>query len=151
MQFIKQVVILGIGIFEKQEETVQWNHIDDRVRIINLICCFHLNFKLYSSLLQCSGYIQLKNGVDLVEVCIVYKLEKTSGQTLPLIKIKTVVLFLFYHRHLVFQLHLLCFGHIQSKNEVTLLEVSCFSKLGQEWSVINFGPPIEKRSLLYLI
>ena len=34
-----------------------------------------------------------KLGVDLVEVSIFYKLEKTSGQTVQPIKIKTVALF----------------------------------------------------------
>ena len=32
----------------------------------------------YFLLLQCSGYVQAKNGVDLVEVSIFYKLEKKS-------------------------------------------------------------------------
>ena len=37
-----------------------------------------LDFKLYS--LQCSGCVQSKNGVDLVEVSIFNKSEKMSGQ-----------------------------------------------------------------------
>ena len=56
-----------------------------------LLCCYRLNFKLYSLLLQCSGHVQSENGVDLVEVSIFYKSEKTSGQTVRPIKIKTVV------------------------------------------------------------
>ena len=37
--------------------------------------------------------MQSKNGVDLVEVSISYKSEKTSGQTVWPIKIKAVALF----------------------------------------------------------
>ena len=40
-----------------------------------------------------SGHVQSKNGVDLVEVSIIHKSEKMSGQTIRLIKIKMVVLF----------------------------------------------------------
>ena len=57
-------------------------------------------------LLQCSGHVQFKNGVDYVEVNIFYKLEKTSGQTIWLKKIKTVEFFIPYHGHLVFKLFL---------------------------------------------
>ena len=63
MQFKNQVVIIG--------------------------CCF---FKPYSLLLQSSECVQSKNGVDLVEVSIFYKSEKTSGQTVRPIEIKTAVL-----------------------------------------------------------
>ena len=59
--------------------------------------------KLYSLLLQSSGDVQSKNGVDLIEVSIFYKLEKMSGQTVRPIQIKTVAL-LSYHGHLVFEL-----------------------------------------------
>ena len=44
----------------------------------------------YFLLVQCSGCVQSKNGVDLV---IIYKSEKTSGQTVWPIKIKRVALF----------------------------------------------------------
>ena len=47
-----------------------------------LICCCLLDFKLYSLLLLCSGRVQSKYGVDLVEVSIFCKSEKTSGQTI---------------------------------------------------------------------
>ena len=50
-------------------------------------CC--LDFKLSSSRLQCSGCVQYKNGVHLVEVSMS---DKPSGQTVRLIEIKTVVL-----------------------------------------------------------
>ena len=42
--------------------------------------------------LQCSGRVQSKNAVDLVEVSVFYKLEKTSGQTDRPKNITTVVL-----------------------------------------------------------
>ena len=44
-----------------------------------------------------------------------------------------------------------CFGHIQSKNEVTLLEVSIFQKSAKT-EVKTFQPTeIEKRPFLYLV
>ena len=46
----------------------------------------------FSFLLQCSGRVQFKSGVDLVELSIFYKSEKTSGQTIRPKKIKTVAL-----------------------------------------------------------
>ena len=51
-----------------------------------------LDFKLHSLLLQCSGRVQSQNGVDLVEVSIFYKSEKTNGHTVWPKKIKTVAL-----------------------------------------------------------
>ena len=51
-----------------------------------------LDFKLYSSLLQCSGCVQSKNGVDLVEVSIFY-VEEDERQSIWPIKIKIVALF----------------------------------------------------------
>ena len=38
-----------------------------------LLCCCHLNFQLYSLLLQFSGCVQYKNRVNLVVVCNSYK------------------------------------------------------------------------------
>ena len=96
MQYKNQVVILGtISFFFKTEHTVQSNRSANQVRkeTAILLCCCRLDFKLYSSLLQCSGHVQSKNGVDLVEVYF-YKSEKTSGQTVRP-KIKTVALFYF--------------------------------------------------------
>ena len=54
-----------------------------------IIGCF---FKPYSLLLQSSECVQSKNGVDLIEVSIFHKSEKTSGQTVRSIEIKTAVL-----------------------------------------------------------
>ena len=74
MQSENQVVILGISTFLKNRK--------------RLTSC-HLDFKLYSLLLQCSGHVQSKNRVDLVEVSIFCKSEKKSGQTIwPIEKIK---------------------------------------------------------------
>ena len=67
-----------------------------------LLCHNHLDFKLYSLPLQCTGYVQSKNGVDLVEVSIYYKLMKTSGQTVWPKKIKALPCY----GHLVFLLFL---------------------------------------------
>ena len=53
--------------------------------------------------------------------------EKKSGQTASPIKIKSVVL-LYLSWLPSFKFFLLCFGHIQSKNEVAPLEVSIFQK-----------------------
>ena len=41
----------------------------------------------------CTECVQSKNRVDLVEASIFYKSKKTSGQTVRLMKIKTVSLF----------------------------------------------------------
>ena len=101
-----------------------------------LLCCCCPDFKLYYSLLQCTECVQSKkNGVDLVEVSI-FKSEKTNGQTVrPIDKYKNSSSFLSYHGRLVFKLVfylLLCFGHIQSKNEVALFKSKYFSKIGQD-------------------
>ena len=93
MQYKNQIVILGISIFEKLEQTIEsvWpTELKKETDI--LLCCCRLNFKLYSLLLPCSGCVQSKNGVDYVEVSIFYKSEKTSGQTVRPIRIKTVAL-----------------------------------------------------------
>ena len=78
--------MLGISIFEKSKKTVESNRSANRVRVRKketaiLLCCCRLDFKLFSSLLQCSGCVQSNNGVDHVEVSNFYKSEKTSGQT----------------------------------------------------------------------
>ena len=90
MQSKNQVVILGISIFDKPEQTVQSNR-SAGVRKKRLPSC--LDVKLYSLLLQCSGHVQSKSGIDLVEVSIFNKSEKASGQTVWPIKIKTVAFF----------------------------------------------------------
>ena len=101
MQLKNQVIILGIIIFEKKKQTVESNSSADQDRkkrlpsyfaIAILLCHCCLDSKLYSLLLQYSGRAQYKNGVDLVEVSIFYKMEKTSGQTVRPKKIKTVAL-----------------------------------------------------------
>ena len=108
MQSTNQVVILGVSIFEKLEQTVESNHSADRVRKKKPPSYFAVATwtsiqTIYSLLLQCSGCVQSKNGVDLVEVSIFYKSEKMRGQR-P-IKIKTVYsVFLSYHGCLVFGL-----------------------------------------------
>ena len=54
------------------------------------------NFIFYFyKLLQCSGRVQSKNGVDLVQVSIFYKSEKTSSQTVQPKKIKKTVALLY--------------------------------------------------------
>ena len=101
MQYKNQVVILGISIFENPKQTVESNRSADRVKKKRppsyfaapsyfAVAAWTSNFILY---LQCSGHVQSKNGVDLVEVSIFYKSEKTNGQTVWPIKIKTIVLF----------------------------------------------------------
>ena len=94
MQSKNQIVTLGISIFEKPEQTVESNRwpteLEKRDPILLYLCC--VDFKLYSLLLQCSGCVQSKYGVDFVEVSIFYKLEKTSGQTIRPKKIKNVAL-----------------------------------------------------------
>ena len=95
MQSKNQVVVmLGISIFKKSKKTVESNRSVNRVRIKRLSFYFAVatwtsNFTLYSLLYKCSGYVQSKNGVDLVEVNIFYKLEKTSS---PTVKPKKIAL-----------------------------------------------------------
>ena len=86
MQSQNQVVILGISIFDKQEQISESNHSTDQVRRKRLPSYFAVatDLKLYFLLLQCSGYVQSKNELDLVEVSIFYESEKTSGQTVQL-------------------------------------------------------------------
>ena len=84
MQSKNQVVILGISIFEKWNRTIESKHSADRVRKKRLPSYFAdaawiSSFILY--FIQCSGCVQSKNGVDLVEVSIFYKSEMTSGHT----------------------------------------------------------------------
>ena len=79
-----QVVILGINIFEKPNKTVQSNRSADEVRKTRspshfVVAAWTSNFIVYFC--NALGHVQLKNGVDLVEVSIFYKLEKTSSQT----------------------------------------------------------------------
>ena len=57
-----------------------------------LLCCCRLDFYFIVYFYNALD-VQAKNGVDLVEVSIFYKSEKTSGQTVWPIKIKTVTLF----------------------------------------------------------
>ena len=109
------------------------------------VCCGRLDLKLYCLLLQCSGRVQSKNGVDLVEVSIFYyKSEKMSGQTVRPINSSV---FLSYH-HLVFKLLFLAFTMLWPypvQNEVALLEVSNFQKL--DGGVKKFGRPRSKSTL----
>ena len=75
MQSKNQVVILGISIFEKSEQTIESNRSASQVRkkeTAILLCCCRLDFKLLFTftMLQCSARVQSKNGVDLVEVSI---------------------------------------------------------------------------------
>ena len=57
-----------------------------------LHCHCYLDLKLYSSLLQYSGCVQFKNKVDLEEVSIFYKSEKTEQSNCLVIKRKKVLL-----------------------------------------------------------
>ena len=106
MQSKNQVIILGtVQVFLKKRnrpfsQTVQPTEKEAAI----LLCCCCLDFKLYSLLLQCSGRVQSKNGVDLVEVSAFYKSEKMSSQTVRPIKIKTAAPF--YLINLVFKLRL---------------------------------------------
>ena len=63
----------------------------------HLLYCERLDFKVYSSLLQYSGCIQSKNGVNLVEVSIFLYIgedeQSNYGQTIQSKKIKQVALF----------------------------------------------------------
>ena len=68
---LNQVVILGISIFEKLEQTVVSNRSADRVRkrrLTLLLLPGLQNFIFY--FYNGSGLVQSKNGVDLVEVSI---------------------------------------------------------------------------------
>ena len=96
--------ILGISI--QLEKTTESNRLTNRAikkRLPSLLCYCCMDFKLNFFLLKCSGCVQYKNAVDLVEVSIFSKLEKTSGQTVRPVKIKTASTFLSYHSHLVFK------------------------------------------------
>ena len=94
MQSKNQVVILGISVFEKPEQTVQSNRSADRVRKKRppsyfAVATWTSNFILYfyNALdVSCPE-------MELVEVSIFYKSEKTSGQTVWPRKIKKVALF----------------------------------------------------------
>ena len=89
----------------------------------------------------------------MVEVSIFCKLVKTSGQTVWPIKIKTVALLYFYILSWLpsLQTSFVCFGHIQSINEVTPAEVSIFQKLAKiEVSKISTDQD-RKATSLYLI
>ena len=95
MQSKNQVIILGKSIFEKPEQTVESNRYADRVRKMRPTSYFTIEActsKLYSLLLLCSGRVRSKIGIDLVEISIFYKSEKTSGQTVRPKQIKTVAL-----------------------------------------------------------
>ena len=68
---LNQVVILGISIFEKLEQTVVSKRSADRVRkrrFTLLLLPGFQNFIFY--FYNGSGPVQSKNGVDLVEVSI---------------------------------------------------------------------------------
>ena len=137
MQSQNQVIILGISIFEKPEETIQLNHSAGKKDHHPTFCCCFPDFKLYSLLLQCSECVQSKNRVDLVELSIFYKPEKTSGQTVRPIKIKIV--------RNAFQPYL---GRLVVKVVLYALDISSpklkslhrknFSKIGQDGCVKNF-------------
>ena len=92
MQF--KAVILGTSILKKRDrppsQTVRPTKLEKRDRHPTLL--LPPGLQLNSLHLQCSVRVQSKNGVDLVEVNISYKSEKTSGQTIPPKKIKTVAL-----------------------------------------------------------
>ena len=96
MQSKNQVVILGIGIFEKTLKTAESNHSADQARKKRppsyfAIAAWTSNFILYfhNALDMSSPKMEL----ILVEVSIFYKLEKMSGQTVRPMKITTVALF----------------------------------------------------------
>ena len=91
MQSKNEVVISGECIFPKRQLSLTIQPTELEKRDCYPTFCYCLDFKLYSSLLQCSGCVQSKNGVDLVEVSI-FKSEKTSFQTVRLIKIETAAL-----------------------------------------------------------
>ena len=89
MQSKNQVVICGISIFENRplSRTVRPTELVKRDRHPTLpVPPGHQTLFL---LLQCSGRVLSKNGVDLVEVSNFYKSEKTSNQTVRLKKINS--------------------------------------------------------------
>ena len=72
MQSKNQVVISGISIFEKPEQTIPLSltvrptELEKRDRYPTLLLPPELHALFF--ILQCSGRVQSKNGVDLVEV-----------------------------------------------------------------------------------
>ena len=82
LQSKNQVVILGISIFEKRNRPLS-----------RCLPTFMLPPGL-RTFLQCSGRVQSKNKVDLVDINIFYKLKKTSGQTRSRLKKKSSALYL---------------------------------------------------------
>ena len=88
-----------------------------------------MNFKLYSSLLQCSRCVQSQNGVDLVDVNMFYKSEKTCGQTIWPMK-KNSSAFVSYHGRLVFRLFCYTLGISSSKMKL-LHYMEVFQKLAK--------------------
>ena len=77
-------------------QTIRPTELEKKTAI--LFCCCCLGFKLYSSLLQCSGS---KNGVSLVWVSIFYKSEKTERSNRLADKIIKSSAFVSYHGCLV--------------------------------------------------
>ena len=65
-----QVVILGISIFEKPEQTVESNRWPTELekRYCHPTLPLLTGLQTYFLLIQCSGHVQSKNGVDLVEM-----------------------------------------------------------------------------------
>ena len=84
MQSKDQVVILGLSIFEKSKKTVQSNRSANKVTKKRPPSYFDVaawTLALFLTL-QCSGYVQSNNGVDLVEVIS----RRRSNQTIRPIK-----------------------------------------------------------------
>ena len=77
----------------------------------------------------------------MIDVSIFYKLEKMSGQTVQLIKIKTVTLLYLIMVVLSSLQTFFCsfyyFGHIQSKKEITPSEASRIRQYGCEKNSAN--------------
>ena len=137
MRSENQVVILGNSIFEKSEKIVEFKpfgRLSQKEETAILICFCLLDFKLYSLLSQCSGHVQSKNGVYLVEVSIFISRRRRAVKPFSKKKQKTVALF-YYHGRLVFKKNcsFYCALDISSSNEVapfqklTKTEVKNFS------------------------
>ena len=101
MQSKNQVIILGISIVEKVEEPSS--------RTVWLIKQIPPSYfavaawtSTYSFLLQCSGCVQSKNGVDLVVVSVFYKSGEDERSNSSAGKDKNSSAFLSYHGCLVF-------------------------------------------------
>ena len=116
MQSKNQVIVLAQVFIKNQKrplsQTVWLTKLKKRDHYPTLL--LPPGFKLYSLLVQCSGCVQSKNRVDLVEVRIFYKSEKMSCQTVWPIKVKKRSTFVPYHG---FQTFFIAFTMVWANSE----------------------------------